>query len=304
MALRDAFLMLVVNLAWGLNFIATKYAVNDLPPIWAAALRFVLVILILCPFLKISKHLLRPVLTIGLVLGVVHFGVFYVATSMQSNVSVVAIGMLMITPFSTLLAIMLLGERIAWKRGLGIIFALSGVLFIAYDPTAFDNPLAFGLVFVSAFGYALASVFMRKIQGVGLFTMQAWVAVCGFVVLFCLSMLVEDNQWPATMNAGDLALGGVAYSGLISTLVGHGGLYYLLQRYPVTLISPLTLLAQVFGVIASVLILNEILSDRIIIGAIITFTGAVVISLRNSAKHQNVLSETLIEEPKTDEAKS
>lgn len=303
MSLKDAFLMLVVNVAWGLNFIATKYAVNDLPPIWAAALRFVLVILIFFPFLKISKPLLKPVLTISLILGVLHFGVFYIATSMQSTVSVVAIGMLMITPFATLLAIVLLKETIAWKRGLGILLALSGVVFIAYDPTAFDNPLALSLVLVSAFGYALASVFMRQIQGGGIFTMQAWVAVVGFLVLISLSLVFEDNQWQATLNASPEALGGVAYSGLISTIVGHGGLYYLLQRYPVTLISPLTPLAQVFGVIASVLILNEVLSDRIIIGALITFLGAVIISLRNSAKHQNIIAEPNDESAIREEAK-
>ncbi len=47
------FVLLALNLAWGLNFLAIKYAIDEIPAIFSAGLRFALVFLVLFPFLKI-----------------------------------------------------------------------------------------------------------------------------------------------------------------------------------------------------------------------------------------------------------
>lgn len=293
MQLPHFLLLMIVNLAWGFNFVATRFTVMDLPPVWAAALRFAIVAVLLAPFLKVPRHKLPAILRIALILGILHFGGYYVAIAMSSNVSIIAVGMLTIVPFSTLMAVLLLKETIGWKRGLGIMATFSGVFMIAFDKHAFQSLDGLLIVIISAFGYALASVYMRRLEGVSVFTLQGWVSLIGAAVLMLVSFAVEQDQIAATLTMGDAALGGLFYSAIIASLVGHGGVYFLLQRYEVSLISPLMLLAQVFGVMFSVLVLGESLTMTIIVGAGLTFMGSLWISLRNRQGHAAITKEAV-----------
>jgi O-acetylserine/cysteine efflux transporter len=63
-------------------------------------------------------------------------------------------------------------------------------------------------------------------------------------------------------------------------LIGHNGYYYLLQRYEVSLIAPLTLLAPTLGVIFGVWFLGEPMTTRLLIGAAIAFVGVGILAVR------------------------
>ena len=46
--------------------------------------------------------------------------------------------------------------------------------------------------------------------------------------------------------------GGVLYTAIGASLIGHAGMYYLLQRYDVSVTAPLTLMAPIFGIVFGV----------------------------------------------------
>jgi O-acetylserine/cysteine efflux transporter len=74
--------------------------------------------------------------------------------------------------------------------------------------------------------------------------------------------------------------GALAFTVFGSSLVGHTAYYYLLQRYEVSLISPLSLLAPILGVVFGIWLLHEPLTSRLIIGAVIAFAGVGVLAIR------------------------
>jgi hypothetical protein len=56
------------------------------------------------------------------------------------------------------------------------------------------------------------------------------------------------------------------YSAIGASLVGHGIVYHLLTRYPVSLITPLLLLAPVLAVAFGVLLWGDVLTWKLILG--------------------------------------
>ena len=73
-----------------------------------------------------------------------------------------------------------------------------------------------------------------------------------------------------------------------SSLVGHAGIYYLLQRYEVSTTAPLTLLAPIFTVGFSVTLLGDVLTERMIIGAVVALIGVLIVTVRQAQKGQPV----------------
>ncbi|HXV73252.1 MAG TPA: DMT family transporter [Sphingomonadales bacterium] len=277
-------LMMAVNLAWGLNFIAVKYAVDELPPVFATGLRFLLIFLLLLPVLRPVPGKMKDLLLAAITIGAVHFSVLYYAISIADNMSSVAIATLTNVPFATILAVIFLRERIGIYSISGLILAFTGVMVLGFDPRAFDQMTSLLLVMLAAFIYAVGAILLRRLSGVGVFNLQAWIGVSGAIAVLGLSFLVESGQWPALQVASWYAIGGVIFSSVFSSIIGHGGLYYLLKRYPVSTITPLTLLSQVFAVIASILILGDVLTWRILLGGLLTFAGASIIVYRKKQK--------------------
>ncbi len=278
---KHLLLMLLINLLWGANFIAAKWAVVEFPPVFAASIRFLIVFLLLLPFLKIVKGKMKPLLETAITLSAFHFGLLFFAIALTDEMSVIVIGTLINVPFATLLAVMFLGEKLGWRRILGLFFAFAGLFVLVFDPRAFMFLDALMLVVLSALAYAVGTIFMRRLSGIHPMTLQAWVGVIGFPTLLILSLYFEEGHLAALEGASLKAYGSIVYSAIAASIIGHGGIYYLLQKYPITIIAPQTLMAQVFAIIFGILILGDVLTLEMAIGGALTFLGVIIITLRS-----------------------
>jgi hypothetical protein len=79
----------------------------------------------------------------------------------------------------------------------------------------------------------------------------------------------------------------VAFTALVSNLIAHAGIFWLLQRYEVSTISPLTLLTPIWAVIFGVTLLGDTLTWRMALGGAVTLFGVGIVAIR-SAKSQGV----------------
>jgi O-acetylserine/cysteine efflux transporter len=66
----------------------------------------------------------------------------------------------------------------------------------------------------------------------------------------------------------------------MASLIGHSTWYYLVARYPVTGLAPITLLTPLFGVVFGVTLLGDQLTTRVIIGGAITLVGVYIVIRR------------------------
>ena len=278
---RDVGLLLVICIVWAVNFLTSAYALQEFPPLLFTGLRMALLAALLWPFLR------RPVpgqwprlLGISLGLGVVHFGLSFWALKLAGDLSSVAIVMQSYVPMSALLAWWLLGERFAWRTGLAIAVSFAGVLVLGFDPLVLDRPASLLLMLCSAAFLALATVMMRGLQGQTPWSQQGWLALISVGPLLALSFVIE-GPLPQTLVGGTwIGWSGVAYSALVSSLLGHGLYYVLVQRHPVAQVTPWLLLAPVLAVALGVLVWGDRPGATLWLGGAMVLGGVLAIALQ------------------------
>ncbi len=281
MAPIDIALVLLVNLAWGFNFVAAKVAVNDLPPMLLTGMRFCILGLMLAPLIpRIPRDQLAPVLLVTLFAGILHFGLLFIGLERVDDVSSAAVAIQLNIPFVTILSVLILKETIRWRRIAGIVLAFAGVFVIGFDPRVFGYVEGLLLCVSAAFAMAVAMIIMRRMKGVGVFTLQAWMGLVTGPSMLALSLVFETGQVAAIENATWIGWGGLAFTIIGSSLIGHAGNFRLLQRYPVTLTAPMMLLAPVLGIFFGVTILGDEFTTRMIVGSAMTLAGVGIIMLR------------------------
>jgi O-acetylserine/cysteine efflux transporter len=271
--------MMFINLVWGFALVAAKVSLGHFPPLMFTALRFTLIVAVLFPFLKIHEGRMKQVLIIALCAGPLGFGFFFIGVAL-SNPSVVAIVSQLGVPFSTIMSVLFLKEEVHWRRWTGIALSFFGVMIISFDPTVFHFLAGIVFVVISAMISSVGTIFQRQIRNVGVFQMQAWVAAVAAPVMILSSLAFEQDQLALVGDASLRQWAGVFYVAFASSLIGHAGIYYLLQRYEVTQTAPLTLLSPIFTVIFSVMLLGDPLTPRMIAGALIALSGVLIVSLR------------------------
>lgn len=273
-------LMLLICAVWGGNFVVTKLAVNHFPPVFFTALRFALVALLMLPWLRWKSGQMRNVLIAALCMGTIHFALIIVGIDLADDVSVVAVVTQLGVPIVTLMAVLLLGERVRWKRALGIGLAFAGTVVISFDPKVMSYQLAIVLILAGVIVYSFGQITVRRIRDVDTFTMQAWVGIISAPSLLLISLLTETGQIEQAFEANAWQWSTVAYAAIAVSVIGHGGTYYLLRRYPVSIVNPGFTLAPIFGVLSGVYFLNEHLSGRVIAGSVLTLVGVLIVALR------------------------
>lgn len=244
----DLLLILLVNVAWALNFLVGKVGVEYFTPMLFSTLRFAILLLLLLPWLRWKPGKMRQVLEISLVLGVVHFSMIFIGLDVSGDIASVAIAAQLYVPFSALLAFIWLRERLDRWRVTGIAAAFAGVMVIGFDPTVFAHLDALGWIVGAAMAMAVATILMRRLSGVSVFTLQAWVGAVATPAQLLMSLWLEEGQIEALRTADWFYFALPVYSAVGASLIGHGVLYHLLTRYPVGLITPMLLLSPVLAV--------------------------------------------------------
>ena len=284
-------LILAICLAWGGNFLASAIALKHFPPFLFTALRLAVLLVCLFPFLKpIARGQRLRVGAIALLSGALHFGLNFWALRAAGDISSVAIALQSYIPMSAVLAVVFLGERIGWRTWAGIGLAFGGVLVLGFDPLVLDAPAALLMTLTAALMLAAGTTMMRGVRGVDVFQMQAWTALLGIPVLVAISAAIEPPAWPLMQSAAGKDWAGVAYSGLIASLVGHGLLYWLVQRHPVSQVTPYLLLAPVFAITLGVLVWGDRPGPKLVIGGAMVLGGVLLVALRAVTKGRVVVA--------------
>lgn len=289
MALPHIGLALLVNFIWGFSFVAAKIAMGHYSPLLFTSLRFILVALLLAPYLKIAPGRMKFVLSIAMLVGVTHFTFLYLGLNTAGGVSAVAITIQLVAPFSLIMAVVFLKETIRWKRIVGLVLAFIGVMVLGFDPIVFDHLPSVMLVATAALCMAGGIVLMRQAIGIGAMQMQAWIALFSFPILLSFSFIFEEGQVQQVMNLNWEAILALLFTVVATTIFAHGTWYYLLQKYPISVLTPYGLLAPLFGVCFGVFLYDEPLTWKFILGGVITLAGVLIINLRNAEKQPKPL---------------
>lgn len=246
---------------------AWALAGSSVQPFMLATTRALIVLTVMGVFLfrPLPKQFLR-LLFVCFCVGPLHLALLYTGlqTAPASGASIISQALI---PIATLLSVVWLKERIGWRRSLAIVGALIGVIIMIYEPGALSFNL--GLIYVLGAYVALAigTVAIRRIPDVDWRVYVAWTAVMVFCLAGGATVLFEDNHAQVWQDDKRPLLIAAVYAALAVSVIAHGQYFRLLQSNPVNRVVPLSIMVTVFATVLGVLILDEELYRRYMIGA-------------------------------------
>lgn len=280
--LADLLVVAAMNLMWGLNIIAVKMAVGEIAPFTAGFLRQAIVFLVCAGSLRIVPGKMRALVALGILSG----GLFYVAVNLSlavaDNVGALAIAGQLGVPFSLLLAVVVYKERIHAARIAGIALSFAGVGLLVFDPTAARELPGLALTALASAIWAVCSMIQRGLQGIPVLAIYAWVGLLGTIVLGGIAWTFEREAMAALPAVPLGALGWVAFSAIGSSVIGQGSMLWLLQRHPISTVTPLTLAAPVISVFAAAYWFQTPLGLAMLGGGAIAMLGVGIVTVRTA----------------------
>ena len=282
LGLGDLIAVAIINLFWGLNIVAVKMSVTMLAPFAAGGLRMLVVLVVCLTGLRIVPGRMRLLLLLGLLNGGAYFVIVNLSMRVSENISALAIAGQMGVPFALILGVLFQKERIALPRLVGIALSFGGVVLLVFDPAVAREVPGLLLTLLGTLVFAAGSLLQRRLAGISVLTLYAWIGLMGCATMTILSLLFEPG---VIARLPDLRLGQfgwILFSAPGSTLVGHGGMAWLLQRHPLPTVMPLTLGTPVISVLASSWMFGTVLTPLMIAGGIVALSGVAIITVRSA----------------------
>jgi O-acetylserine/cysteine efflux transporter len=284
MALRDFLLMLFVCLVWASHTVVSKLVVSgmEIPPLFYAAIRFGIVALVALPWLLPAPRPTWRMVVVGFLMGGGGFALFFLGIKTSSPSSAAVVSQLGV-PITTLLSVVMLGERIHWRRGLGIALTFIGGVLVMWDPSnGFALSGGLILILLSTATGSLAAVMMKQIKGVRPLQLQAWIGLSSVLPLVLLTTGLETGQVTRATQAGWPFVTALLFSGLVVSLIAHTIYYGLIGKYPANLIAPLTIMTPLLTVAMGILITGDHFDARMALGTGLALCGVMIIVLRRN----------------------
>jgi len=281
MTLRDFGFLVLICVLWALNTVLSKVVITQMgvPPMSYALVRFVLVALMVLPWLfPMPKPRLR-LLLVALLMGGGNFVFLFLGLKTASPSGTAIVSQLGV-PMTTILSVVILGETIRWRRGIGIALTFIGAMTVIWDPTGVPISMGLLLIAASAFLGSLGAVLMKQMEGIKPLQFQAWVGASSILPLLLVSALFEQDQVKLMIHAGWPFLGALVFSALAVSVWGHTAYFGLIQKYEANLIAPLTLMTPLFTIGLGVLLTQDHFDLRMAIGSAIALLGVLIIALR------------------------
>ena len=273
-------IIMVCNVVWALNVVVSKIAVSDLetPPLFYAFLRSAIVALALLPLLRPVPKQLGRVMLIGLAISGGSFALLFMGlqTASPSAAGVVSLSG---APMTVLFAILFLGERIRWKRGLGIALAFGGVLYAMTGGNQMEASTGLILILAGAVVGALGTVFMKQLD-ISSIRLQAWAALASVLVLLPLSLAMETGQATSWRAAPWELAACLVFAAIVVSVGAHTAYYRLLQENDANLVVPLTLMTPILTIVFGAWLTGDAVSTRLVVGGAIALAGVAIIVLR------------------------
>jgi O-acetylserine/cysteine efflux transporter len=289
----DVCIAVFVAVIWGLAFVASRIALDELPAPLMTALRFA-VAAIPCLFVK------RPDIPWPLLIGIsfsLLLGQFLAqATAIAHGVppgltSVVVQSQAL---FTIAFAAIIFGERPSPMQMVGIAIATIGLLMIC-GTVGYDFSVgAFAVLMISPVVFAIGNLLLRRVRSAPMFDLSTWLCLIAAVPLFALAVVTDGvaPTWHSLTRMSPTTLICMIYIGGISTCIGYWLWGRLLRDHPPTQVVPFALLVPFVGSAASSIVFGERFGPLRLAG-MLTVVGGIAVMLL--AKRPRIESEIAAE---------
>jgi O-acetylserine/cysteine efflux transporter len=271
-------LALAVVAVWGTNFVVIRVALDHLPPLLFATLRFVFALLPAAFFIKRPAVAWKWLAAYGVLIGFGQFGLLYIAMRGHISPGLASLVVQAQVFFTIGLAMYFTGERVRPFQILALALATAGIAVILTHADGTTTALGLFLVLVAAVCWAGGNHCARMAGTDDMLAFVVWASLFSVPPLLLGSLIMEG---PAAMLAGVERADAVTWAAVLwqsvgNTLFGYAAWGWLLGRHPAATITPTALLVPVFGMGASALLLGESLPGWKLLAAALVMGGLAI----------------------------
>lgn len=254
----DILLAICVAVIWGLGFVASKLALEELSPAMMTAMRFGIAAL---PCLFVRRPNV-PWLTLILISLTLFFGQFLAQSyGIAHGVPVGLTSVIVQSQALFTVAFAAVAFREIPTRGqmAGIGVAAIGMLMIC-GTVGFDFSVgAFAVLMISPVSFAIGNLLLRRARNVPMFDLFSWLCLLPAPPLLALAIVTDGapETWHALVNLSPVGIASILAIGAISTSIAYWLWGRLLRDYTAAQVVPFALLVPFVGAAASTIVFGE-----------------------------------------------
>jgi O-acetylserine/cysteine efflux transporter len=275
----DVCIAVFVAVIWGLAFVASRIALDELPPPLMTALRFAFAA-VPCLFVKRPDVSWPLLIAVSVSLLLAQFLAQALAIAQGVPVGLTSVIVQSQALFTIAFAALLFRELPTPIQTVGIGIATVGLLMICGTVGYDFSFAAFAIVMICPVSFAIGNLLLRRANGVRMFDLFAWLCLVAAIPLFALTLVSNGPQptWQALAHMSLTGLICVLCLGGLSTSVAYWLWGRLLRDYPAAQVVPFALLVPFVGSGASSIVFGEKFGPLRLAG-MVTVTGGIAVML-------------------------
>ncbi|MDR6464441.1 EamA family transporter [Chryseobacterium sediminis] len=277
-----------VAIVWGTTFLSIRVAVETIPAWFVAGIRQFLAAIIMFLILTYRKEFkwigwtnLKYQFIFSLLMLVIANGMTTVAeeevtSSLTSLISACS-------PILVFFGSLALGlQKFSWRAFAGVVLCFSGILFIFWDGiNDLKNPdYALGILFlfIAIAGWASGTIFTKKLNlhsgniSLNLFYQFLFAGIIQIIFAFLFSDDYNFGNWSLK------SISAMLYLSIFGSVAAFFAFHYALTKVSPVQVSILAYINTVISIFLSWLILDEKISAKFIIAAVLIIVGVFVIN--------------------------
>ncbi|MDF2553283.1 MAG: permease [Chryseobacterium sp.] len=282
------FAVLTVAIVWGTTFLAIRVAVETIPAWFVAGIRQFLAAIIMLLILLYRKEfkwigwknlgyqLIFSTLMLIVANGMTTVAEEDVTSSLTSLISACS-------PIVVFLGSVAIGlQKFTFRAFFGVLMCFSGILFIFWDGLSdMANPdyrLGIIYLFIAIGGWASGTIFTKKLNiqsrniSLNLFYQFAFAGIVQLCFAFLFSEDYHFGNWSIK------SISAMLYLAIFGSVSAFFAFHYALTKISPVQVSILAYVNTVISIFLSWLILDEIISAKFIVAAVLIIAGVFIIN--------------------------
>jgi O-acetylserine/cysteine efflux transporter len=275
----DVFLAVLVAVTWGLGFVASRLALDELSPALMTAMRFGIAA-VPCLFVRRPKVSWTVLIAISTTLFLGQFLAQSWAIAHGVPVGLTSVIVQSQALFTVAFAALAFREIPSRLQMAGIGVAAIGLVMIC-GTVGFDfSAGAFAVLLISPVSFAIGNLLLRQARDVPMFDLLAWLCLVPPLPLLALALAVDGPQatWHSLWQMSLTGWASMFFIGAISTCIAYWLWGRLLRDHTAVQVVPFALLVPFVGAAASSAMFGETFGPLRLAG-MITVVGGIAVML-------------------------
>jgi O-acetylserine/cysteine efflux transporter len=281
----DVFLAILVAVIWGLAFVASRLALDELSPALMTAMRFAIAALP-CLFVRRPNVPWTVLIAISATLFLGQFLAQSYGIAHGVPVGLASVIVQSQALFTVAFAAVAFREIPAGMQVAGIAVAAIGLLMIC-GTVGFDFSVgAFAVLMISPVSFAIGNLLLRQAREVPMFDLFAWLCLVPPLPLLALAFAVDGPQatWHALWQMSLTGWASMLFVGAISTCIAYWLWGRLLRDHTAAQVVPFALLVPFVGAAASSIVFGERFGPLRLAGMVTVVCGIAIMLLSKRAQ--------------------